>query len=233
MAYTDLTTEFDYKDLLTWQNMDKLAENDALFQARWTGDATDGLIPGPLRVTNNVYIKWRNQAGAADVNGLKLNASDQLEMGASLKTPTLTVDPTANLEASTKQYVDAGSMKIGLVARISAQNTTTSYVDVINITAAGRFRGLMFNAEAHAEGGINYVNTIIDGVDYGTLSPPNDSTEQFAEISDVRSATMFAMAAGSVADVLDSFFKTSLRVQHKSSAAGRFINTTIVYERQA
>lgn len=28
MSYTDLTTEFDYKDLLTWQNMDKLAEND-------------------------------------------------------------------------------------------------------------------------------------------------------------------------------------------------------------
>lgn len=30
MAYTDLTTEFDYKDLLTYQNMDKLAENDAI-----------------------------------------------------------------------------------------------------------------------------------------------------------------------------------------------------------
>lgn len=27
-SYTDLTTEFDFKDLLTWQNMDALAEND-------------------------------------------------------------------------------------------------------------------------------------------------------------------------------------------------------------
>lgn len=29
MAYTNLSTEFDYKDLLTYQNCDKLAENDA------------------------------------------------------------------------------------------------------------------------------------------------------------------------------------------------------------
>lgn len=29
MGYTDLTSEFDYKDLLTYQNMDLLAENDA------------------------------------------------------------------------------------------------------------------------------------------------------------------------------------------------------------
>lgn len=29
MGYTDLTTEFDFKDLLTWQNMDALGENDA------------------------------------------------------------------------------------------------------------------------------------------------------------------------------------------------------------
>lgn len=28
-SYTDLTAEFDYKDLLTWQNLDKLGENDA------------------------------------------------------------------------------------------------------------------------------------------------------------------------------------------------------------
>ncbi len=28
MSYTDLSDEFDYKDLLTWQNMDALGEND-------------------------------------------------------------------------------------------------------------------------------------------------------------------------------------------------------------
>ncbi len=32
MAYTDMTTEFDYKDLATWQNLDKLAENDGYFK---------------------------------------------------------------------------------------------------------------------------------------------------------------------------------------------------------
>lgn len=37
MAYTDLTTEFDYKDLLTWQNMDALAENDAYLKAAIEG----------------------------------------------------------------------------------------------------------------------------------------------------------------------------------------------------
>lgn len=32
MAYTDLTSTFHYKDLLTWQNMDKLAQNDAFLK---------------------------------------------------------------------------------------------------------------------------------------------------------------------------------------------------------
>jgi len=48
MAYSSLVTEFDYKDLLTWQNMDKLAENDNYFKAddatvtgQWTFDNDD------------------------------------------------------------------------------------------------------------------------------------------------------------------------------------------------
>ena len=69
-VYTDLTAEFDYKDLLTWQNMDKLAENDeALLNANLSVGGTKtftGQLIGKGTITND-------SAAAGDI-GEKISA---------------------------------------------------------------------------------------------------------------------------------------------------------------
>lgn len=56
-----------------------------------------------MKLANNKNISARNVANSADINLLKLNTSDQAEMGL---TPYLPADPTAALQAATKQYAD-------------------------------------------------------------------------------------------------------------------------------
>lgn len=48
--------------------------NGAVTAAKLGTDITIAVI------ANNTYIKWRNAASSADVNGIKLNASDQIEI---------------------------------------------------------------------------------------------------------------------------------------------------------
>lgn len=63
-SYTDLTTEFSYKDLLTWQNMDKLAENDAYLKAILD---SANIAPGDIRMSASVDVPtgWAECDGSA------------------------------------------------------------------------------------------------------------------------------------------------------------------------
>lgn len=44
MAYADLTSTFIYKGLLTWQQQDQLAENDAVMLQRSGGTMTGAIV---------------------------------------------------------------------------------------------------------------------------------------------------------------------------------------------
>lgn len=61
MAYLDLTTEFDYKDLVTAANLDALAENDAVMLQRSGGTMTGTLTlaadpANPLEASTKQYV---------------------------------------------------------------------------------------------------------------------------------------------------------------------------------
>lgn len=56
-----------------------------------------------IRLENNSALKARNSSDTADVEIVKLNAADAVEM---LANPLLPSDPTAALQAATKQYAD-------------------------------------------------------------------------------------------------------------------------------
>ncbi len=60
-----------------------------------------------LRLPNNTYITGRNAAATAEINMFKVNATDQIEVGATVKNFALDADPTTALQVATKQYVDA------------------------------------------------------------------------------------------------------------------------------
>ena len=95
-VYTDLTSEFDYKDLLTWQNMDKLAENDNFLYEVLTGaDSTQILhdlgsasLPGYSFVgdpNTGMYSASADQLNFATGGSLRalINSSGYLGVGVS------------------------------------------------------------------------------------------------------------------------------------------------------
>ncbi|MCS7107738.1 MAG: hypothetical protein NZ902_06525 [Acidilobaceae archaeon] len=57
---------------------------------RATGEVAIGAAPavsGAIRLSNSQWIASRNAAGSADVNIVRVNASDQVELGAGMVTP--------------------------------------------------------------------------------------------------------------------------------------------------
>jgi hypothetical protein len=74
------------------------------------------------RIPNNTYLIARNAAGAANVNILKVNASDIIEFATFPITPSEA--PDANYEVSNKKYVDD---QITALAIAGYFNTTTGH----------------------------------------------------------------------------------------------------------
>ena len=86
-----------------------------------------------LSIDNAVYIKWRNAADSADVNGLRLNASDVLEMGAALTLGTTNSLTCGSIELgaasdTTLSRVSAGVISVEgvTIPSISSTNTLTN-----------------------------------------------------------------------------------------------------------
>lgn len=84
------------------------------------------------KLLNNVYFTGRNAADNADVNILKVNASDRVEF-ASL--PQATGTPSANADLTTKQYVDSvagGSAITALTGEVTATGPGSAAATVSN-----------------------------------------------------------------------------------------------------
>lgn len=128
-VYTDLTAEFDYKDLLTWQNMDKLAENDeALLNANLSIGGTKtftGQLIGKGTITND-------SANAGDI-GEKISAS----IGA-------TNFPTSGQWGDlTSISLTAGDWDVSLIGEITrAGSTFTDGMVGISVTSGNSSTGL-------------------------------------------------------------------------------------------
>jgi hypothetical protein len=82
--------------------------------------ATDAVTSAKIRLTNNSSLRARNAANNADVNILKLNASDQIEFGTNdlswgTWSPTVSGNGTisiSNTVANLAQYVRIGDLVI-------------------------------------------------------------------------------------------------------------------------
>ncbi len=67
------------------------------------------IFGGTIRLPNNTYYLGRNAANSADVSLAKVNASDQIEFGGTVKNFSLDANPTTSLQAATKGYVDTSA----------------------------------------------------------------------------------------------------------------------------
>lgn len=73
--------------------------------------AADSVDEDDIRLANNSYLTGRNQAGNGDINVIKVNTSNEIELGAVTKLPNTSKlatsgAPTANAQIANKKYVD-------------------------------------------------------------------------------------------------------------------------------
>lgn len=120
-------------------------------------------------------------------------------------------------------------LNIGLVARVTATTSSTSYSDLVNISSVqGRLRGIA------QEGNLNAAITIVtDGVDSSEALVGNSPGHYVSAAGNQTSPTIEGAAGAGNLNELDIFFRTSLIVKHRRGGAGGVFNTWVAYERSA
>ena len=111
-----------------------------------------------VRLSNDAYLKARNAGDSADVNIIKVNASDALELAAKLSDPDSSA-PTADAQLANKKYVDdqVGAISIPTVFELQG-----------NWSAATNTPALA-NTDTSVDNFLYYVNAA-GSVDFGAGS---------------------------------------------------------------
>lgn len=99
--------------------------------------AANAVSEAKMRLSNNAFFKARNAANSADVDILKVNASDKIEFGS---VPQVTADPTAANDLARKSYVDGLVTPLSFnqeAITLSAGDITNQYVDFAEVAKTG------------------------------------------------------------------------------------------------
>jgi len=171
-------------------------------------NAVDG---SKIRLSNNENLKARNAADSADVNILKVNASDRVEF-ASL--PQVTSDPSAANDLVRKSYVD--SVLQGLKPKQAVRAATVgSNINLANalengdsldgVTLATGDRVLVKDQTSASENGIYIVQAsgaAVRSTDFDSLSPIDEINGAYVAVQEgsVNAGKLFVQA-GTVATI--------------------------------
>lgn len=160
MAYTDLSSTFVYRLLLTHQLMDQLAENDKVFNDLLTA-VTD--FDNNLRFNNAKYLQGEIAAGSTYKKLIGLDASNIVQLGESGTEVRVPADPTNALGVATKQYVEAFQVfQTQPAATATPGGGGPTYVTLLSRSGRGHLRALtMLNGAGSAA--TAYVRITIDG----------------------------------------------------------------------
>ena len=143
-------------------------------------------------------------------------------------------DPIAALGVATKQFVEAQVLSdIGLIAKVSASTTSSTNSDVVNITTAGRVGGVHLHTggSAAVNGKVTVtIDSITDG-EFSTSVASSTAHNIDRALGSSGSSLRIVTSDGGM-DELNIFFKTSLRVQHRSANNSDTVTTRILYERK-
>jgi hypothetical protein len=157
---------------------------------------------------------------------------------------------TIEINADTLRVKDAGitqaklaaavvaqlGVDIGLIARITATTTSTSFSDLVNISAHGRLDGYSFSTDAAAGAISRELIIILDGINHGTISLGAANLTGRVLLNNGNSTTMFISDTTSVGKMNDLllFFRTSMQIQHRGGSSGTpGLTSYLQYERSA
>lgn len=154
-----------------------------------TGSYTNDSVTDPkIRLTNAGWLRSRNQAGSADVNLIRLNTSNEIELGASTFNFTgqwvgklaATVSPVGTTQ--TLDFLNGNAQKIDLSGAsgdvtLTFSNSKAGGKYLLLITQGGTFRDLVFPAAvkwpqgqvpilSQDSGAIDKIEFFYDGTNY-------------------------------------------------------------------
>ena len=163
-----------------------------------------------IRLSNNAYLKARNAADSADVNMLKVNASDRIEFSS---IPQVTSDPSSGNDLVRKSYLDA--VQQGLKPKQAVRAATTANIviatalnsgDIIDgITLANGDRVLVKNQSAPEENGIYIVGASpARSSDFDSLSPIDEINGAYTFVQEGSANQGKSFVQSGVVAVLDT-----------------------------
>lgn len=100
----------------------------------------DAVTDTKIRLSNNAYLRARNAADSADVNMLKVNASDVIEFASF---PQKSGTPSNNDDLANKSYVDsvAGSGTAGAIAKQAVHFVYDGSADPLGVGSGNAYDG--------------------------------------------------------------------------------------------
>lgn len=229
MAYTDLSSTWAYKSLITHQLLDQHAENDKVFYDLLFG-STD--IANDVKFDNAKYIKAEIAAGSTYRKLIGLDASNIIQIGESGVEVRIPADPTNALGVATKQYVDAIQM-FQDQAEVSVATLSGSLVTLLSLSATTRgVLKALWVARSSTTAGTCRVKITVDGT--VVIDETSDSigagVHRYLTAQGLWNATDVT-AEGNAGALANIFFNSTLLVEvlHAGGGAG----TSTFYARYA
>lgn len=225
MAYTDLSSTFVYRLLLTHQLMDQLAENDKVFNNLLTA-ATD--FDNNLRFNNAKYLQGEIAAGSTYKKLIGLDASNVVQLGESGTEVRVPADPTNALGVATKQYVEALQM-FQLQARATVSIGAAGRTTAINITGRVIIHAITLKPTAGTDASAT-VWVTVDGTEL-SFSSPTIAAGEFGALQGNFTMKDMNTAVENDAGALVHFpCNTSMKVEAQCGG-GDTMDLTVVYSK--
>lgn len=236
MAYTDLTSSFAYKTLLTYQLMNDVAANDKLFNDQLTGGID---IPNDLHLKNAQYLRGDVAATGTWYKLAGLDASNIVQIGDSATEVRVPADPVNALGIATKQYVDATNMLQAQPQVNVTLGSSGTLATILNYTGKGELHTIWAQADSTNAGTIR-VKVTVDGV-----VVVDNTSDSIANLKYQGLTANLYWAPGAVtwtgvpsqialtAYLLKIPFRTSIKVEATLSAANSNGTMTVFYSKVA
>ena len=208
---------------VTTSKLGALSVTDAKVNDVAFGKITGTVTPSDGTVTNA-------KLGASAVTDAKVN-----DVAAGKITGTVVTSQIGAAQVTEAKLdsavVNKLGQNIGLIARVTASTSSTSFVDIVNVSTQGRLNGITGNKSGGA--GTGEISISIDGIAHAAVTSIGSTSGRIL-YGPGQASVMFQFdtATLGVMNDLNAFFRTTLQVQHRTTVSGT-MTTFIQYERAA
>lgn len=110
--------------------------------------AADAVTAAKIQIGQNINLRGRNAADTADVDILKINSSDRVEMASFFKTPASA--PLADYDVVNKKYVDDKTPQALLKTFTIGENLGANTTYALRMSVNGETEGSLYKADLDA-----------------------------------------------------------------------------------